>query len=95
MNIFLKTMYKFSGQPNHYAEDSPTPPPPLQVFQFTARKFLGLRFSDDAFQVEEESIVNLPLACGIYVDEWPEPEHVPLVFDTPDGGGEYDAYYCD
>ncbi|KAL5364041.1 hypothetical protein BJX96DRAFT_167971 [Aspergillus floccosus] len=93
MNFILDMMYRFSSQPNHYMDDLPTPAPPLQVSQFITRKFLCLRV-DDAFPVEEDSIVDRLLVCGIYVDEWPD-DLLP-VFDTPDGGGEYDAsYYSD
>ncbi|CBF73866.1 predicted protein [Aspergillus nidulans FGSC A4] len=96
MSLFLDIMHSSSGQPNHYADTFPTPPPPLQIFQFISRKFLGLRFSDEAFDVEDidaahKLFVHHPTASGIYEDEWPD--LIPSIFDTPDGGGEYDAYY--
>ncbi|KAL4896946.1 hypothetical protein BDV59DRAFT_169417 [Aspergillus ambiguus] len=96
MNSFLDVMHWWSGQPNHYSDDLPTPPPPLQVFQFIGRKFLGLRFSDDAFKEGEADATHIlfvhhPAICSIYEDEWPY--EVPSMFDTPDGGGEYNAYY--
>ncbi|KAJ5199518.1 hypothetical protein N7472_004722 [Penicillium cf. griseofulvum] len=97
MNIFLEIMYSSSGQPNHYGEEYPTPPPPLQVFQYVSRTFLGLRFSDDAFEDEDvdaahKLFMHHPLICGIFLDGWPD--LIPTLFDTLDGEGEYDAYYA-
>ena len=97
MNLFLDVMHSSSGQPNHYREEYPTPPPPLQVFQYIFRTFLGLRFSDDAFEEEDvdaahKLFVHHPLICGIFLDGWPD--EVPAFFDTPDGEGEYDAYFA-
>ncbi|KAL3435416.1 hypothetical protein BDV09DRAFT_204077 [Aspergillus tetrazonus] len=96
MSLFLDIMHSSSGQPNHYADTFPTPPPLLQIFQFISQEFLGLRFSDEAFDVEDidaahKLFVHHPTASGIYEDEWPI--LIPSIFDTPDGGGEYDAYY--
>lgn len=42
-------MYHISGRPNEYADGCPTPHPPLQIFEFILRRFLGIRFSDDPF----------------------------------------------
>jgi hypothetical protein len=52
MEHVLYVMHTSSGQPNHYGNENWTPPPPLQVFQYIFRTFLGLRFSDDAFEEE-------------------------------------------
>ncbi|KAL4897681.1 hypothetical protein BDV59DRAFT_208424 [Aspergillus ambiguus] len=98
MSLFLDIMHSSSGQPNHYADSFRTPPPPLQIFQFINRKFPGLRFSDEAFDVEDVDaahtlFVHHPSASGIYEDEWPD--LIPSIFDTPNRGGEYDAYYLD
>ncbi|KAL4773378.1 hypothetical protein BDW60DRAFT_206188 [Aspergillus nidulans var. acristatus] len=96
MSLFLDIMHSSSGQPNHYTDTFPTLPPPLQIFQFISRNFLGLRFSDEAFDVEDvdgarKLFVHHPTASGIYEDEWPD--LIPSIFDIPDGGGEYDVYY--
>ncbi|KAL4747075.1 hypothetical protein BDW72DRAFT_209879 [Aspergillus terricola var. indicus] len=98
ISLFLDVMHSSSGQSSHYADSFPTPPPPLQIFQFISRKFLGLRFSDEAFDVEDvdaahKLFVHHPAASGIYEDEWPD--LIPSIFDTPYGGGEYDVYYLD
>ncbi|KAL4819762.1 hypothetical protein BDW67DRAFT_173061 [Aspergillus spinulosporus] len=83
MSLFLNIMHSSSGQPNHYAD-------------IHRRKFLGLRFSHEAFDAEDvdaahKLFVHHPVASGIYEDKWPD--LIPAIFDTPDGGGEYDAYH--
>ncbi|PWY70311.1 hypothetical protein BO94DRAFT_569526 [Aspergillus sclerotioniger CBS 115572] len=81
----LNNMHAFSGQPNTYGESYPTPPPPLQIFQYIFRTHMGLRFIDFAF--EEDGIdsthrlfVHHPSISRIFVDGWPE--EVPIMFDT-------------
>ena len=96
MSRILEIMHAFSGQPNHYKERYPTPPPPLQVFQYILRKHLGLRFSEDAFEPEDldapHHLFVHHLDMGhLLLDGWPE--EVPPLFDLDDGI-EYEAYYA-
>ncbi|KAJ5218404.1 uncharacterized protein N7498_000503 [Penicillium cinerascens] len=95
MNRILEIMHSFSGQPSHYKEQYPTPPPPMQIFQDILRKYLGLRFSDDAFEVEDldapdHLFVHYQEMGHLFLDRWPE--LVPSLFDLDDGT-EYEAYY--
>ncbi|KAJ5159569.1 uncharacterized protein N7482_006573 [Penicillium canariense] len=96
MNRILEIMHSFSGQPNHYDEQYPTPPPPLQIFQYILRKYLGLRFSEDAFEREDldapHHLFVHHLEMGqLFLDGWPQV--VPTLFDLDDGT-EYEAYYA-
>jgi hypothetical protein len=96
MSRILEIMRAFSGQPNHYKEQYPTPPPPLQIFQYILRKYLGLRFSEDAFEPEDldapHHLFVHHLEMGhLLLDGWPEV--VPTLFDLDDGT-EYEAYYA-
>lgn len=95
MSAILGFMHDFSGQPNHYAGGFPTPPPPLQVFQYVARRFLGLRFLDDAFDGEWVEAAHIqfahyPQISDIFLDEPPDDGSM---FDTLDGEGQYNVYY--
>jgi hypothetical protein len=99
----LNLIYEFSGQPNVYAEDLCAPYPPLQIFQFIARRYLGLRFMKNAFAMEvgstDDWFVSHQNSGKIYLGIWPErdpsgwPRELPPMFDIVDGEKEYVAYY--
>jgi hypothetical protein len=99
----LNLMHESSGQPNVYAEDQCAPYPPLQIFQFIARRYLGLRFMKNAFALEvgatEDWFVSHLNTGNIYLGIWPErvpsgwPRELPPMFDIVDGEREYVAYY--
>ncbi|KAJ6010155.1 hypothetical protein N7499_004442 [Penicillium canescens] len=96
MSRILEIMRAFSGQPNHYKEQYPIPPPPVQIFQYILRKYLGLRFSEDAFESEDldapHHLFVHHLEMGhLLLDGWREV--VPTLFDLDDGT-EYEAYYA-
>ena len=97
----LSDLHLVSGQPNTYGDDRPTPHPPLQIFQFISRKFLGLRFAEDAFcngshwDDSPHRMFVGALQCGeIYLeDDYTLLEGASLMFATPEEG-EYKAYYA-
>ena len=47
----LYGLHEVSGQPNVYYDLCSTPYPPLQIFEFIFRRFLSLRFAEDAFSI--------------------------------------------
>ncbi|KAL5355150.1 hypothetical protein BJX96DRAFT_170395 [Aspergillus floccosus] len=101
LELNLSGLYSYSGQPNHYGQDMPTPRPPLQIFQFIFRKYLGLRFSDVAFSQEFSTTIPYRLfLCGedsgqIYFEGkaafWPD--GAMDILDIPDGNGDYEPYF--
>lgn len=74
------------------------PPSPLQVFQYIFRTFLGLRFSDEAFEKEDldaphKLCVHHLDISRIFLDGWPD--EVPTLFDnTSDGEREIRSILC-
>ncbi|KAF9891693.1 hypothetical protein FE257_003705 [Aspergillus nanangensis] len=102
----LDYMYGSSGQPNTYADDLRAPFPPLQIFQFIARRYLGLRFMDNAFGYDagapSDCFVSHPNTGQIYLGIWPErarsgwlggPGGPEPMFDVIDGEREYLPYF--
>jgi hypothetical protein len=99
----LDCMYGSSGQLNTYGNDLRAPFPPLQVFQFIARRYLGLRFMENAFAYEVgapyEWFTTHPNTGQIYLGIWPErassgwPGRLEPMFDIVDGEREYVAYF--
>ncbi|KAF9894254.1 hypothetical protein FE257_007756 [Aspergillus nanangensis] len=83
-----------SGQPNEYEPGLPTPPPPLQIFQFIWRRYLGLRFTHDAFdpyynEATHKVLVFDPDSYALYLNSfelWPQGPEA-LVY-APIGDGD-------
>lgn len=95
MDAILSFIHHSSSQSKHYGGVFPTPPPPLQAFQYVARRFLGLRCSDEAFDerwVEAAYIqfAHYPQIAGIFLDEAPDDGST---CDPLDGEGQYNIYY--
>lgn len=96
LHLILQLMQDSSGQPNVYDYDCPTPMPPLQVFQFIARKYLGLRIAEDSCQIDgeyaaHEKLVRDPGMATVFTDNWPV--EIPTFFDSVDGAGNYEAFF--
>ncbi|RDW68768.1 uncharacterized protein DSM5745_08528 [Aspergillus mulundensis] len=84
MRSILYTMHSYSEQPNHWAEGPgselyPTPPPPIQIFQYMLRKYLGCRFAGEAFDDdldrEDVSYIHLktnPFVSEVFLHRWPD-----------------------
>ncbi|KAG2414762.1 hypothetical protein HFD88_005950 [Aspergillus terreus] len=99
----LDCMYESSGQPNTYENNLRAPFPPLQIFQFIARRYLGLRFMKNAFEIEvgapDDWFISHPNTGQIYLGIWPErgrsgwPGRLEPMFDVVDSEREYLPYF--
>ncbi|KAL2810171.1 hypothetical protein BJX63DRAFT_434574 [Aspergillus granulosus] len=49
LDSILEIMWSESGQPNHYTHECPVACYSLQFFEYVFRKYLGIRFADEAF----------------------------------------------
>lgn len=77
-----------------------TPLPPLQIFQFIFRRYLGLRVVNDAF-IEVRSFAPFDMflysaeSGDIYTEgkgaQWPE--GALEILDLDDGYGDYEPYF--
>ncbi|KAF9886487.1 hypothetical protein FE257_011394 [Aspergillus nanangensis] len=72
----MDLMRGLPGDSNDAIDGKKTPCPPLQIFQFIARRYLGVRFINDAFAMEvgdtSELFISHLNTGDIYLGIWPE-----------------------
>jgi len=94
-NFILEIRRSFSGQLNYSGKQCPTLPSSLEIFQYIFRKYLRLRFSEDAFEVEDLNAQHYTFAHHLeighlFLDRCPEV--IPSLFNLYNGA-EYEVYY--
>lgn len=94
----LTALYARSGQPNHFRPGYRTPWPPLQIFEFILRKFLGLCFDQLFFSTfYDQGVAFFVRDSGdIYHEDYSQwPVGACWVFGGVDGEyNGYDSYFA-
>lgn len=94
-NFVLEIRRSFSGRLNYSEKQCPTRPPSLEIFQCIFREYPRLRFSEDAFEVEDLNAPHYPFAHHLeighlFLDRCPEV--IPSLFNLYNGA-QYEVYY--